>query len=99
MKSFTYKITKTDLGHDLPEFDNIEVTSEILPQSLTRRYDHKIIKMVYTPQDSTSIDVTPLVSAFFVLCPIFEDKIMKIGQEFLEEIIGYYSPGFNYETV
>ena len=98
MKKFTFTIARADLGHDLLGFDNIEVTSEILPQSITRRYDHKIIKMVYTPQDSTSIDVTPLVSAFFVLCPIFEDKIMKIGQEFLEEEIGYYTPEFN-ETV
>ena len=98
MKKFTFTIARADLGHDLPGFDNIEVTSEILPQSLTRRYDHKILKMVYTTQESTAVDVTPLVSAFFVLCPIFEDKIMKIGQEFLEEEIGYYTPEFN-ETV
>ena len=94
MKQFTHKITQADLGHELPGFDNFEVTSQILPQCNLRLFDHKIIKVTYTPQDATPVDVTPLFSALFSVSREFEDEIMRIGQEYLELEIEYYSPQY-----
>ena len=94
MKQFTFKVEQTDLGHELPGFDNFEVTSQILPQCNLRQFDHKITEVTYTPQDAAPVDVTPLFSALFLICPIFEDKIMKIGQEYLELETEYYSPDY-----
>ena len=94
MKEFTFQINKTDLGQELPDFDNFEITTQILPQCNLRRFDHKIINVTYTSQDATPVDVTPLFSALFLISPPFEDKIMRIGQEYLELEIEYYSPDF-----
>ena len=94
MSQFTYKITQTDLGHELPGFDNFEVTSQILPQCNLRLFDHKIIKVTYTPKDAAPVDVTPLFFALFSISPEFEGELMKIGQEYLELEIEYYSPDY-----
>ena len=94
MEKYTFQITQTDLGHELTDFDNFEITSQILPQCNLRRFDHQIIKVTYTPQDATPVDVSPLFSALFLISSALEDKIMAIGQEFLEDEIGYYSPEF-----
>ena len=94
MKEFTFKVEQTDLGHELLGFDNFEVTSQILPQCNLRQFDHKITEVTYTPQDSTPVDVTPLFFALFSISPEFEGKLMKIGQEYLELEIEYYSPDY-----
>ena len=94
MKEFTFKVEQTDLGHELTGFDNFEVTSQILPQCNLRQFDHKIIKVTYTPKDATPVDVTLLFFALFSISPEFEGVIMRIGQEYLELEIEYYSPDY-----